>query len=383
MNLENIEAKLKKAKQLFDKLQKINSMLSENHSVLTKEDLELLSTEKNEIEKLISKNTTNIKEKYSNFIYSLEDIKNAPKINWLVEDIIPSQSIGVFYGQSGSGKTTTIINMCKYILKNHTNAYIVYIDADMSINKIKQLGVDRIIEKYKERFLYAGKSTSNVIDLTQNLLSDIVYQQKENKDKKFIVIEDSLSLTARKKRGFIDTEQLYKHEKNLRAYGGTSIIIHHTNKNGVFADSQHIENFADYTYLIERNDFNSCILLHPQKASRYEIKGKAFLTKDREIVEEVDYETSNISVAETMFVNYVSAALEDGEMNQSELIKHLEKIRFFTEYKIGIKKAITWLKKWSNKSKWSYERRADKKNAIFYYKSEKLAKLQNCVNKEV
>lgn len=155
-------------------------------------------------------------------------------------------------------------------------------------------------------------------------------------------------------------------------------LIHHTNKAGVFADTQQIENYADYTYMIERNEFNSCILLHPQKASRYDITGRAYLTNNRKIDKEVDYDTFNISQRESKFVMYVVDALEDGEMNQSEVLAYLEKVKFFSEYKVGQKKAIKWLQVWGDKGKWIYEQRPSEKNAIFYRlesEAEKLAKL--------
>ena len=146
----------------------------------------------------------------------------------------------------------------------------------------------------------------------------------------------------------------------------------------MFADSQQIENYADYTYMIERNEFNSCIVLHPQKASRYDIKGRAYLTHNRKIDKEVDYESFNTSQRESTFVMYVVDALEDGEMNQSEILSYLEKVKFFSEYKVGQKKAIKWLQAWGDKGKWIYEQRPSEKNSIFYRlesEAEKLAKL--------
>ncbi|WP_158004565.1 hypothetical protein [Campylobacter fetus] len=44
-------------------------------------------------------------------------------------------------------------------------------------------------------------------------------------------------------------------------------------------------------------------------------------------------------------------ALKYGEMNQSEIISHLEKMRFFSEYKVGQKKATRWLTVWCDKRK--------------------------------
>ncbi|OCR95728.1 hypothetical protein CFT85387_05655 [Campylobacter fetus subsp. testudinum] len=71
-------------------------------------------------------------------------------------------------------------------------------------------------------------------------------------------------------------------------------------------------------------------------------------------------------------------------MNQSEIISHLEKMRFFSEYKVGQKKATRWLTVWCDKRKWNYERRPDQKNAIYSWieqnESEKVKNLQNLKN---
>ncbi|MDD3443597.1 hypothetical protein [Sulfurimonas denitrificans] len=81
---------------------------------------------------------------------------------------------------------------------------------------------------------------------------------------------------------------------------------------------------------------------------------------------------------------YVLDALEDGEMNQSEVLSYLEKVKFLSEYKVGQKKAIKWLQVWGDKGKWIYEQRPSEKNAIFYRlesEAEKLAKVRIKTNR--
>ena len=60
-------------------------------------------------------------------------------------------------------------------------------------------------------------------------------------------------------------------------------------------------------------------------------------------------------------------------------------MKFFSEYKVGQKKAIKWLQVWGDKGKWIYEQRPSEKNAIFYRlesEAEKLAKLPNKENEQ-
>ncbi len=377
--LQIFEKRINKYENIPYQIEKIESFIKKNKHMLNNDDLKSLEKEKENLENEIIKIDISFENKYEDFFYSYDEIVNAPQINWLLTNIIPAQSIGVIIGASGKGKTSIAIHFCKEILYRHDNVYIVYIDGDMSVAKIKEHGISEVIEKYKNRFKYAGKTTNNFTETAQKLLRDICMEQKKYRERIYLVIEDSLSLIAKKKRGFVDTDYLYYFEKILRSEGGSAILIHHTNKSGVFADTQHIENYADYTYEIDRNEFNSSIVLHPRKASRFDIKGKAFLTKDRKIIKEVDYESVNISFRESQFVHYVVDALEDGELNQSELLNHLEKIRFFSEFKVGQKKVICWLRNWSDKGKWKYEQRVNQKNAIYYWldnsETEKLAKL--------
>ncbi|MCT7594247.1 AAA family ATPase [Aliarcobacter butzleri] len=378
--IQKIQNKIDRQNKIPKLIQKINHLLEEQKHILNENDIKELESEKLKLEDELIIANLSLEEKHKNFFYTYDDITNAPDISWLIENMIPKQSIGVLIGASGVGKSTLSLNCSEKILKSNPDVFIIFIDGDMALNKAKEMGIDKLLNKYGDRFKYAGKTTNYFSDSAQKLLKDISLEQEKYPDRTYFVIEDSLSLVAKKSRGFIDTNELYKYEKILRQHKGCSLIIHHKNKAGIFADSQQIENYADYTYEIERNDFNSCIVLHPRKASRFDIQGKAFLTIDRKIVDEIDYENANIDFRESQFVHTIIDLLEDGEMNQSEILNHLEKIRFFSEFKVGQKKAIRWLREWSDKGKWKCEQRVSEKNSIFYWldiksESEKLAKL--------
>ena len=382
--LSKINAKINLQKKLKNEIENIESILSNNIHILDKQEIAELKKEKENLENSLIKSKLSFDEKFKDYIYDFSEINEAKDITWLINDVIPSPSIGVLYGYPGVGKSTILIEYCRKILELTNDVFIIYIDADMSINKLKEIGIDELIKKYKEKFIYAGKST-NLVERTQIFLQEIVELQKKHKNRKYLIIEDSLTLLSHKKNGFINTDLLYKYEKQLREAGATIVVIHHLNKSGVFADSQQIENFADYTFLIERNEFNNCILLKPQKASRYDIKEKAYRTEDRKIIDEIDFNISNISYAESSFVKIIVDLLECGEMNQSEIMKYLKQSSFFTKYSVGEKKIITWLAKWAENGKWCMEQRASDKNAKYYYLSQakKHAKLLNIDKKEI
>jgi len=383
--LTKINKKINFQDSINKKIKDINFILSQKKSLLEDKEIDELILERKKLESQIIKSKLSFEDKFNDFIYTFEDINQAKDIEWLIHDVIPNPSIGVFYGNPGTGKSAIIIELCNQILNNTIDTYIVYIDADMHSNKLKQIGIGELIKKYKERFIYAGKQVANIVEKTQEFLKEIIELQNKCSTRKYILVEDSLTLLSSKKNGFIDTDLLYKYEKQLREAGGTAILIHHLNKTGVFADSQQIENFADYTFLVERNDFNNCILIKPQKASRFDIQPKAYKTEDRKIIDEIDFSMANISLTESNFVKIIVDLLAYGEMNQSEIIKYLKQSSFFTKFGVGEKKVIAWLDKWAKEGKWEFEQRANEKNAKYYYlhQAKKLAKLPNYNKKEI
>ncbi len=376
--LTKINKKINFQKKLKNEIENIEAILTKYIHILSQNEINELKKEKENLEKNLIRSKLSFDEKFKDYIYDFSEINEAKDITWLINDVIPSPSIGVLYGYPGVGKSTILIEYCRKILELTNDVFIIYIDADMSINKLKEIGIDELIKKYKEKFIYAGKST-NLVERTQIFLQEIVELQKKHKNRKYLIIEDSLTLLSHKKNGFINTDLLYKYEKQLREAGATIVVIHHLNKSGVFADSQQIENFADYTFLIERNEFNNCILLKPVKASRFNIKEKAYQTENRKIIKEIDFNIANISYSESSFVKIIVDLLHDCKMNQSEIMKYLKQSSFFTKYTVGEKKVISWLEKWAKNGKWCMEQRASDKNAKYYYLSQakKLAKLPN------
>jgi energy-coupling factor transporter ATP-binding protein EcfA2 len=375
--ITKIENKIKKQEKIPDSIHRIDDILVSNSHLLEENEIVELRKEKIRLEKDLIKSNLCFKKRFNDFIYSAEEIESAPRTEWLIENVIPSRTIGVFFGASGSGKSTFMLYSLENILRNNQDTYIIYIDGDMSVNKIAELGISTLIREFGERFIYAGKTNDNFSENAQTFLKEILQLQVDYPNRKYVVFEDSLTLITPRKRGFIDVESLYKYEKQIRQKG-TVLVVHHLNKQGVFSDSSQIENFADYTYLVERNEFTSSLLLHPQKASRYAIDEKAYKILDRKIIEEIDFKMANISSSESAFVNIILDLLADGEMNQTEIMKYLKQISFFSKYSIGEKKVLSWLEKWSKNGKWSCEQRVNEKNAKFYYlQTEKLAELPN------
>ena len=381
-----IEKKINKQKEIKNSIHRINILLSDLKYLLSDNDVENLKNEKKQLENQIVKPTltSTSDEEFKDFFYTSEEIQNAPETEWLIPDVIPARGLGVFFGDSGCGKSTLIQSFCTKILEKDDDIFIYYIDGDMSLGLIKEYGIGGLIDQYGDRIKYGGKGSEDFSKISQNLLRQIVEIQLKYPRRKYVVIEDSLTLMAPRKNGFINVELLYKFEKQICQAGGTIVIIHHTNKSGVFADSKQIENFSDYMYSLNFNKFNNTILLNPHKKSRFNILPKAYKLIDRKIICELDFHTANISNSESTFINIIIDLLLDGEMNQSEIKKYLKEIAFFSKYGVGEKKVLTWLDKWAKEGRWVCNQRSSEKNAKFYFlDSGKLEKLPNSGEKGV
>ena len=177
--LTKIKKKINLQSSLNRQIEEINYILSQKKTLLDDKEIEELTQEKYNLESQIIKSKLSFEDKFNDFIYTFDDINEAKDIRWLVKDVVPEGSIGVFYGDSGSGKSTLMIEFCTHLLNEMSDLFIVYIDADMNISKLKEIEIHQLIKNFDKRFLYSGKEVKNVIETTQNFLQDIVELQKK------------------------------------------------------------------------------------------------------------------------------------------------------------------------------------------------------------
>lgn len=295
-----------------------------------------------------------------------ESYQRVKEQSFLVPNTLPSASIGVLYGKAGSGKTTYVLHLYEQILQSCENIRVYFIDADMGIDMQKKYGLDKIQEKYSTNLQIFDISTDCVG--YQAILKNIINEQKKNKKPTFVVI-DCLNKVAKKKRGFIDKDELYKTERIVRKNGGAVLFLHHTNKNKIFADTQQIEDFADYTAKCENDTAQKIISINYEKISRYadKLHSKYYKYDGLKIVDEVSPLQARLSESELALINSVKEQLKVGRTNQSDL---LEVLRKDTKVKLGQNKKRELLKKFADEGLWSFEQVPNENNAIYYFKKE-------------
>ena len=123
--IEKIENKIKDQEQIPDLIHRIDGVLSNYSHLLNENEIIELKNEKMMLKEKLIKSNLSIEKKFNNFFYSIEEIENVPKIQWLVPGVIPTRTIGVFYGGAGVGKSSLLIKFSKEILENYKNTYIM------------------------------------------------------------------------------------------------------------------------------------------------------------------------------------------------------------------------------------------------------------------
>lgn len=293
------------------------------------------------------------------FQYSADEIDVARPTEMLIPLLVPRAGIVPIIGNYGAGKTTLARYLYKQLLLTRHDTYIKYVDADNPLNKLQEFGVHELIATYGDRFEYYGKrgNLDDLADGLEGVMRKAIDQQSAYPGRSYVIFEDNLKNLMRKnKQGFADLHQLYRLEKEFQAVGGTSIILHHTNKQGVFADSKDIVNFADLAYYVSFKHSTNAIVIEPDKQSRYHIEPKAFHVdpESRIITTEIDYRSANVSREEVVIVQHVKELLEEcGEFNQQELEKETRAFR--NNIGLGDKRFRAILKKYDGEA-WNFVR---------------------------
>ncbi|MDD3008875.1 MAG: hypothetical protein PHQ70_08415 [Arcobacter sp.] len=372
--MSDIVSKLSEIKNQAAKFEKLELELKELKNLRNKRFIKI--EQKSIIEERINQIKDELGIKKYSIEYSLEDIRNAKPKEMLIDKLLARASLTVFYGDFGSGKTALMKHIYKALLKNE-NVYIRYIDFDNPTESLKEFKIDDLQEKYGERFKYYGKrdpeAELNMVDEAEDVILKTIEDQVKYPNRIYILFEDNLKNIARKnKKGFLDTQHLWKLEKRLQAAGGTTIPLHHTNKDGVFADSQDIMNFADISFRVSFNTNSDSIIVEPHKQSRFRVEPKAFKVdpETREITGETEYKIANIDQDEIKIINTIKDLLfECGDFNQSELEKEIKALR--TNLGVGERKFRAILKKHIDTA-WAAKR--GENNALIFSSIEKKAK---------
>ena len=290
----------------------------------------------------------------------------------------------MFFGESGEGKTLLIVSFANYGLINKTIKCAIFLDFDNGLKTQKKRKYDQLADKWGEdKFDYL--IGSEILEEMEPIdaLKELVLDGEKNKDK-MIVIDSGSHLVyngtkneRQKLKEFIDVVKILKNQ------GASPIIIHHSHRvrDSQIADyhgSFEWKRDLDYQIMITKNEDTNTWLFHVKKDRDNLIQSKAFKYNEETItLLEVNYEESNISTKELIFIKEIQEILKDFDekVNQTELLKESRAMR--QSLGLGDKRSIKWLHSFGKKNKWNLEKVASEKNAIFYWLKKNSLNLPN------
>ena len=177
-----------------------------------------------------------------NFITLDELYKQPLEIDWIIEDIIPSNSVGMIYGPSGSGKSHVILSIAAMIAngrdwfdKESKQGNILVMAGEGLSGLSRRL---RAIEKEHDLLIEQDKLhiSSRAIGLdTENGYKQVEQAISELDTPPKLIFIDTLS------RHLMDSEEnsnddmarfINKLEDIRLKYGCTIVLVHHTGKGG-------------------------------------------------------------------------------------------------------------------------------------------------------
>lgn len=306
---------------------------------------------------------------------------------FIYPNLLETGKIIMFFGESGIGKTLMIAGFANYGLTNKTIDSVVFFDFDNGLISLKKRNYDQLVETWGEgKFDYLlGNEILKEMEPLQ-ALKELALDGEKNKNKMIVIdsgsrfVYDGSRNEREKLKEFLDVIKVLKNQFS------TPIIIHHSHRvrYGQIADyhgSFEWKRDLDYQILITKNEDTNTWLFHVKKDRDNLIQSKAFQYIEENItLKEVNYEESNISKKELVFITEIQEILKDfGEkVNQTDLLKESKVIRQSSG--LGDKRSIKWLQLFGDKKKWNFDKVPAEKNSVLYWikeESENLAKVPN------
>lgn len=324
-------------------------------------------------------------EKLKKFRLSLKKtsaIDENPK--YIYPELLESGKTIMFFGDSGIGKTLVSVGLANYGLENKTISSVIFFDFDNGLISLKKRKYDQLAEKWGElKFDYLlGHEILQEMEPIE-ALKELALDGEKNKDKMIVIDSGSHFVydgSKNERQRLIEFFDVVKILKNL---GSTPVILHHSHRvrDGQIADyhgSFEWKRDLDYQIMITKNEDTNTWLFQVKKDRDNLIQSKAFKYNEETItLLEVNYEESNISTKELIFIKEIQEILKDFDekVNQTELLKESRAMR--QSLGLGDKRSIKWLHSFGEKDRWNLEKVASEKNAIFYWLKKNSLNLPN------
>jgi len=191
--------------------------------------------------------------------------------NWLIEDYIEQDTIGVLYGQSGSYKTFLALDWCLSIATGRSwhghkvkQGLVVYVAGEGNHGLMKRVKAwQKVHNDDSDLSVPFIASNQRVAILNNDELSVFKHQINQFKQPIALIVFDTLRkcFGSGDENHSKDMGQFLDHIEAIRQeYDTTCLIVHHTNKSKIIRGSNALESDVDFMYKLESKNKFSCAL---------------------------------------------------------------------------------------------------------------------------
>lgn len=208
-----------------------------------------------------------------------ETLKEPPPIKWIIEDVIGEQTFALFYGEAGSKKTYSLFDMCVCMAAGenwlgHKTKSVKVLIIDQESGELRMWRRMHLIlngHKIKKDIPldYVSMAGFNLMKATDTEHLKILIRKTNAQ----VVLIDALVdvMPGADESSAKDTSVAFGNLKDLvHCTGITLIIIHHTNRKGMYRGSSNIKAQVDMMLEIES----------AQKSSRVQFKADKLRDSD-------------------------------------------------------------------------------------------------------
>lgn len=230
-----------------------------------------------------------------NFI-KLDELYSQPlEISWLIEDVIPSNSIGMIYGASGSGKSHIILSMAAMIANGSpwfdkdTEQGNVLVMAGEGLSglsrRFKAIEKEHSITINQERLFVSNRAIGMDTDKGYKQVEKAITELDEPPQ---LIIIDTLSrhLMQSEENSNDDMARFINRLEDIRLkYDCTIILVHHTGKaaNQGARGASALKANIDFSFEVEGKDKKCCFTCNKMKDADDDLATKYFEIKGVEL----------------------------------------------------------------------------------------------------
>lgn len=266
-----------------------------------------------------------------------DDIENAKTLP-LIDGFIEYNTVGILYGESGSGKSMLMLSLCVFLLENTIIERVNYFDFDNGKADQKNRGIHLLLRKYGKRFNYVNLDSIDNADLTPpQILDGLITSPNKGTtpySNQFFVFDTMGELAE----GSLSKDEVMRplldKFKKLRSMGATIQTVHHTTKSKEevsFFGSNYIKIKIDALWHLtakESTDKGKMeFALKMQKNRSGNLRDSAFvIDPNSHTLEGGDFVLASMGEDDTEFVMEARGILNQHEvMTQSKLLEAMDR----------------------------------------------------------